>query len=90
MKKIKLKIKNLIKKFKKWKLEKEIDKPMLKFYDLALTTLFFIHGLNNMTILTLLVLTVPRNVKIGIFVYLIISNIVINVILHKFGKVWFK
>lgn len=87
---MKKKIKNLIKKLKKWKDEEEKDKIMLKIQVLATSGLVFIHGANNMTILVLLFSTVPKIAKYGIILFLIISNITVYFILKKFGRVWFK
>ena len=87
---MKKKIKNLIKKLKKWKDGEDKDKIMLKIQVFATSGLVFIHGVNNMTILVLLLSTVPKIAKFGIVLFLIISNITIYFILKKFGKVWFK
>ena len=73
----------------KKKLKKLVnDKPMLKLSDLALLGLIFIHSIDNMTILLLLASTVSKIAKIGIAIYLLTSNLLIYIILKKFGKVW--
>ena len=87
---MKKKFKNFIKKFKKKRDEEDKEKIMLKIQILATSGLVFIHGVNNMTILVLLLSTVPKIAKYGIVLFLIISNVTIYFILKKFGKAWFK
>ena len=62
--------------------------PMLKLSDLALLGLVFIHGMNNLIIVMYLPSEEPLKVKIGISVWLVVSNLVVYIILKKFGRVW--